>query len=63
MDLLEDKFIGGESSADFKKRVDLRNKYVGQCNLARSKFQKTVSDIVGKVKMAGRSPPAKQTIE
>lgn len=41
-DLIEEKalggFIGGESAADFKKRVDLRNSYVATCNKGKKEF-------------------------
>jgi len=41
-DLIEEKalggLIGGESDADFKKRVDLRNRYVATCNKGKKEF-------------------------
>lgn len=40
--LTEDKFIGGESDADFKKRMDLRNGYVATCNKGKTEFGHTI---------------------
>lgn len=41
-DLIEEKalggLIGGESDADFKKRVALRNRYVATCNKGKKEF-------------------------
>lgn len=43
-DLTEMKFLGGESKADFQKRIALRNKYVAQCNSEKKVF----ASVIGK---------------
>lgn len=41
-DLIEEKFIGGESDSAFAERVALRNKYVAQCNRGKKEFAQTI---------------------
>lgn len=38
-DMTELKFLGGESSGDFAKRVALRNKYVATCEKGKAEFK------------------------
>ena len=45
-DLIEEKFIGGESSGDFAKRVALRNQYVATCNKGKKEFAQTIGKAV-----------------
>lgn len=45
-ELVETKFIGGESSAEFQKRVALRNKYVATCNKGKKEFAHTIGTTI-----------------
>lgn len=43
--MIEQKIIGGESDADFAKRVALRNKYVATCNKGKKEFADAIGSI------------------
>jgi len=52
-DLTEMGFMGGESDAAFKKRVDLRNSYVATCNKGKKEFHDEIVNTTNTLKRLG----------
>lgn len=52
-DLIEQKFLGGESKKDFAARQVLRAKYVAQCNKGKAEFGKEIKQSVASLKTLG----------
>jgi len=45
-DLIEERFIGGESDAEFAKRVALRNRYVATCTKGKKEFAHAIGKTI-----------------